>query len=426
MTCGRTRSGRRRRAVVWAASLLLASIALAPGDARAPAAWASSPVPSPVAPASPPPAPASLPPALRALEQKMEQLQIDSERYSQTIRGGAIVEVELKGRHGRRVERRRWSLGIGELGEVSIFPAEGQIFTGADRSRPNLIVIGSTLYVYSPGIARPDGGRPWVRSTSPELAGAGTFFPDHGRSDEVNLGGAGPYAGLINLLATAVSPVAVAGQAIVDGQQTSEFTAVVEPLSLIKGLSPKTLRILHRQRRSEKLEVFIAESGLPLRVISSTSTSSSVVSETTDILAVNIPVKVKQPPARRTIGEAELIELLRRKHALGGFAIETTGSTGGSAIAPPPAVRRAGGRELAEFKLGRTAMAQSGCLACHRIGSEGNRGPGPALTHIGSALSRRGIEHALTDPSAPMPSFKHLPAAKFKALVEFLSELRDR
>jgi hypothetical protein len=319
MTWRRTPRERRRRAVVWTASLLLASIALAPSDARAPAAWASSPAPAPAGP--------SLPPALQALEQKMEQLQINSERYSQTVRGGAIVGVERQGSHGKRVERRRRSLGVSELGEVSISPAEGQTFIGADRGRPDLVAIGSTLYGYSPKIARLDGGRPWVRSFSPGFASNDTLFPDHGRSDEVNLGGAGPYAGLINLLATAVGPVAAAGQTIVDGQQTSEFTAAVQPLSLIKGLSPKTLQALHRQRLSEKLEVFIAESGLPLRVISSTSTSSSVVTETTDILAVDIPVNVARPPARRTIGEVELIKLLRRKRALGGIAIETTTST---------------------------------------------------------------------------------------------------
>ena len=93
-------------------------------------------------------------------------------------------------------------------------------------------------------------------------------------------------------------------------------------------------------------------------------------------------------------------------------------------VSPPPAVVRAGKGQLTEFELGRTVMAQTGCLACHRIGQSGNPGPGPALNHVGSVLSRRGIEHALISPTAPMPSFKHLPAAEFKALVTFLSDLR--
>jgi mono/diheme cytochrome c family protein len=94
------------------------------------------------------------------------------------------------------------------------------------------------------------------------------------------------------------------------------------------------------------------------------------------------------------------------------------------AIEPPSAVALAGGAELAEFKLGRLVTAQSGCLACHRIGNNGNRGPGPDLTRVGSRLSPREIERGLISPQAPMPSFRRLPRAEFKAIVQFLALLR--
>lgn len=93
-------------------------------------------------------------------------------------------------------------------------------------------------------------------------------------------------------------------------------------------------------------------------------------------------------------------------------------------IEAPPAAARAGGERLAEFKIGRTVAAQSGCLACHRIGYAGNRGPGPDLTHVGSLLTGVGITRAILHPTAPMPSFSHIPAAKLHALVIFLSLLR--
>jgi mono/diheme cytochrome c family protein len=86
----------------------------------------------------------------------------------------------------------------------------------------------------------------------------------------------------------------------------------------------------------------------------------------------------------------------------------------------PPAVKRAGGRELGEFDAGMQVVAQSGCLACHRIGQQGNPGPGQALTHIGSSLTTRQLEHAIVDPRAPMPSFSHFPPAKLTAVVTFL------
>jgi hypothetical protein len=90
----------------------------------------------------------------------------------------------------------------------------------------------------------------------------------------------------------------------------------------------------------------------------------------------------------------------------------------------PQAVKRAGGRVLSEFKAGRVVYAQSGCAACHRIGDQGNAQPGPNLTHVGARLSPSRIMRAIVDPTEPMPSFKGLPRAKLKAIVEFLSLLR--
>ena len=69
-------------------------------------------------------------------------------------------------------------------------------------------------------------------------------------------------------------------------------------------------------------------------------------------------------------------------------------------------------------------VAQSGCLACHMIGDNGNDGPGPPLTHIGEPRPERRSRRTLINPTAPMPSFKDLPPAKFNALVAFLSQLQ--
>jgi menaquinol-cytochrome c reductase cytochrome b/c subunit len=93
-------------------------------------------------------------------------------------------------------------------------------------------------------------------------------------------------------------------------------------------------------------------------------------------------------------------------------------------IEAPASVARGGGAELAEFERGRTVVVQSGCLACHRIGNQGSVEPGPDLTHIGSMMPRRIIERALINAEPPMPSFAHLPRARFRALVRFLSLLR--
>jgi quinol---cytochrome c reductase cytochrome c subunit, bacillus type len=93
-------------------------------------------------------------------------------------------------------------------------------------------------------------------------------------------------------------------------------------------------------------------------------------------------------------------------------------------MAPPAAVTQAGGGTLAEYNAGKLVVAQSGCLACHKIGDNGNAGPGPDLTHIASRLPPQGIARTLVNPTAPMPSFKNLPPQKFKSAVNFLSQLK--
>src|SRR3954447_21339419 len=77
-----------------------------------------------------------------------------------------------------------------------------------------------------------------------------------------------------------------------------------------------------------------------------------------------------------------------------------------------------------QYEAGKLVAAQSGCLACHKIGENGNDGPGPHLTDIGSKLEKGAIRRTLENPTAPMPSFANLPEEKKTALVNFLSSLR--
>ncbi len=83
--------------------------------------------------------------------------------------------------------------------------------------------------------------------------------------------------------------------------------------------------------------------------------------------------------------------------------------------------------EVATFNAGKLVVGQSGCLACHVLGENGNSGPGPPLTHIGSMLRPGAIASTLRNPTAPMPSFRNLASQspqQFQNLVSFLSELQ--
>ncbi len=72
---------------------------------------------------------------------------------------------------------------------------------------------------------------------------------------------------------------------------------------------------------------------------------------------------------------------------------------------------------------GKEVVAQQGCLACHKLGDNGNAGPGPELTQIGKTLPREAIIRSLQIGPGIMPSFQSLPPQKLSELADFLASL---
>jgi menaquinol-cytochrome c reductase cytochrome b/c subunit len=80
-----------------------------------------------------------------------------------------------------------------------------------------------------------------------------------------------------------------------------------------------------------------------------------------------------------------------------------------------------------QYEEGKAVVSSAGCLGCHRIGENGNAGPGANLTHVGGALPKQAIARTLVNPTAPMPTYSKLKESdpeKFNALVEYLSSLK--
>ena len=88
------------------------------------------------------------------------------------------------------------------------------------------------------------------------------------------------------------------------------------------------------------------------------------------------------------------------------------GSPNEIALAVPP-----------QYKAGEEVVAQSGCGACHKIGTNGNNGPGPELTHIGARIPRAAILRSLQIGPSIMPSYQGLSPKKRNDLADFLSSL---
>ncbi len=239
------------------------------------------------------------PPDLVALEQKMAQMQVNTIRFS----GTEAFDFTL-GKGGFELP-----LLLGIEGEVGMSPQEGTFTAGL----PGLAsvkerLIGNTLYTRQPDVASEDGGRPWVRSEHKQLDEATGTGP-------VNLGGgSGPgqaFKGVIEEMNSGHSFIEV-GPTIVEGQPVMEFTSLLETTKL-PNLSAKSLKTFNKLHLTTiELGLFIAPDGLPVRTSITAPGGHSTFSLTVDILAINFPLSVQPPPARKTIGEAQLHKLQRR------------------------------------------------------------------------------------------------------------------
>jgi menaquinol-cytochrome c reductase cytochrome b/c subunit len=77
-----------------------------------------------------------------------------------------------------------------------------------------------------------------------------------------------------------------------------------------------------------------------------------------------------------------------------------------------------------QYEAGKLVVAQSACLACHKIGDSGNGTLAPDLTHIGSRIPRNAIKRSLVAGPGIMPSFKSLGDEKLNEVADFLAYLK--
>lgn len=305
--------------------------------------------------------PAVIPPSLQALEQKMAQIRFNTARVSLRFAigelGPAVGGAEL-GTGATGLDSFATSVTVAVRRSppesISTSRSEGLKLSaghtlGASTSTER--TIGKAVYTYKPSVASYDGGRPWVRSRAKPAPKSGSdsaklsavfdsLAPTFAGGSEGS--SVGLFSKLIEELGEAQS-IQEVGPETVDAQQVMEFTASV---SLGRLLSPKQLEGVTKSSRSlgqllspvaspkqreeakqqgeeaakklsetsVELELFIAPSGLPVRTISVLGGRSEGIGVEEDILALEIPVVVHIPPARETIGEAQL-QKLEKKHA---------------------------------------------------------------------------------------------------------------
>jgi menaquinol-cytochrome c reductase cytochrome b/c subunit len=95
----------------------------------------------------------------------------------------------------------------------------------------------------------------------------------------------------------------------------------------------------------------------------------------------------------------------------------------GALAGPPTEIELA---TAPQYEEGKEITATSGCLACHKIGENGNT-LGPALTDIGQRLGPQAIERTLLNPTSPMPSYQSFRddnPEQFDKLVQYVASLK--
>lgn len=148
------------------------------------------------------------------------------------------------------------------------------------------------------------------------------------------------------------------------------------------------------------------------------------------------------PDMRRTLSDAQIWALIAFLQSQGGTV--TVGpndlaadegaagaGTGAQTVGTPP------GRVGPDATEPRVLLRELGCMACHRIGSEGGE-IGPPLDDVGTRRTRAEIRSAILNPLADTtpgyeqvagvmpPNFgEQMSAAQLEALVGFLAEHAD-
>jgi hypothetical protein len=297
--------------------VLVLALAGTPGVALAaePApASAPTPAPAPV----PAPAHAPLPASLVALEQKMEELQVTSMRFS--------AETSFAVSHGSHKLKRllKLLLSTGISGEETFSPAAGNVTFTLFGHPFKLRVVGNTTYLYFRMLGRHDHGRSWVK-----LGPGGLFelFKVNGKHvkppktpeskvDQPALAEP-PFTGLRKALAGA-DEVRETGTSTLYGQPVTSFLAILEPEQLEheKGLASTSRRLPSSQPPMVTLETSLAQSGLPVRTVLAEHGEGLTVSATVNIPAIDFPLVIEAPPASQTISVARLrkLERLARRH----------------------------------------------------------------------------------------------------------------
>jgi hypothetical protein len=241
---------------------------------------------------------ASTPPPIATLITEATKLKIDSLTFSLSTSVPAQGTTPASTLTGTATIRLRPSLG----GTID-FTTPGQAI--------DEVIVGHTIYIDLPRVAARDGGRPWVAvNLSAASSAAG-----------IDLGALLQQVKSLNPSSTLQlladkQRFHETGVTTVDRQRVVGLTGTFTPATLTApGFSKALLAQLKAKLASvgatrETVTAYLAFSGLPVRTVTSLTTKTyGVLNSTIDVRGINAPVTVAPPPSSRTISLAQANKL---------------------------------------------------------------------------------------------------------------------
>ena len=238
-------------------------------------------VPAATAARRPPaPTPAAIPPDLQALLARSARLHIaDEVSETSSVLNDGIGFSDTR-----------------STSQVRLSPLELATTSGSGAQAAHLRLVGGTVYMAIPGLARVAHGRHWLRATLRQLGLSRGGLVGQGSSPGQSSAALSQTAGLTKLLREA-SAIEEVGPSVVDREPVTEFLVTLDFSRLVGGLGPSSTSGGGPGSTAD-VQLYLAADGLLKR---ETIDISELISITADVLSVNVPVVVHRPWSRDVV-----------------------------------------------------------------------------------------------------------------------------
>ena len=225
------------------------------------------------------PAPAAIPPDLQALVARSARLHIaDEVSQTSSVLNNGVGFLETR-----------------STSQVRLSPLELETTSGSGTQVAHLRLVGGTVYLEIPGLARLTHGRHWLRATLRQLGLSRAQLLGQ-RSATGQSSTALSQTSAITKLLREASTIQEIGPSLVDREPVTEFLVTLDFAQLLGGPSPSSAP--SGPGSTVDVQLYLAADGLLKR---ETVDVSELIAITDDVLSDNLPVVVHRPSSHDVV-----------------------------------------------------------------------------------------------------------------------------